>query len=194
MVLEGRVKLSATSAQGKALVLGIFGIGAVLGLAGAVLGRPCAVTAEVMQPTRTVFIARNEVLREIRGNVVAAWQAAQLVSETCFFLLGKMTTVELAESAPQKMARCLLGLIAHNGNPDGEPEHLELTQEMIAQMVGLSRETVSRLLSRFRRSGVLDWTRSDFVIRNRRALEKLADLPEELEDDDLAGHARIAGM
>jgi CRP/FNR family cyclic AMP-dependent transcriptional regulator len=178
VVLEGRVKLSVNSPQGKAMVLGFFGPGAILGLAAAVLGRSHISTAETIQPTRAVFVPRNELLAEIRSHPIAAWQVAQLVSEHCYFLLTKMATVELSESAQQKMARCLLGLIHQKSAHEGAHVELNLSQETIAQMVGLSRETVSRLLSRLRRKGVLDWTRSDFIIRNRQALEKLADLPE----------------
>jgi CRP/FNR family transcriptional regulator, cyclic AMP receptor protein len=178
VVAEGRVKLSVNSAQGKVLVLGFFGPGTVLGLAGTILGRAHAATAEALKPTAAVFVARSELAREMRGDAKAARQVAELMSEACYFLLTRMAAVELSESARQKLARCLLGLLAHHANHEGVPVQLELNQETIAQMVGLSRETVSRLLSQFRRKGVLDWTRSDFVIRNRRALEKLAALPE----------------
>lgn len=89
-----------------------------------------------------------------------------------------MPTVELSESAQQELARCLLGLLNHHSADHGAHVELNLSQETIAQMVGLSREMVSRLLSPLRRKVGLHWTRSDFIVRNRRALEKLADLPE----------------
>jgi CRP/FNR family cyclic AMP-dependent transcriptional regulator len=156
VLLEGRVKLSVNSAQGKALVLGT---GTIIGLAATVLGRPHVSTAETIQATSAVFVPRDKLLEELRTQPLAAWQAAQLVSESCYFLLTKMATVELSESAQQKMARCLLGLLNHHSAHDGAHVELNLSQESIAQMVELSREIVSRLLSRLRRKGVLDWTR-----------------------------------
>ncbi len=178
VVVEGRVKESLTSSQGKTLVFGFFGPGTALGLAATVLGRPHIATAEAVQETSAVFVPRRELIREMQSNPMAAWHVAQIVSESCCFLSAKIGTVELADSATQKMARCLLGLMGQNASGDGEPAHLDLNQETIAQMVGLSRETASRLLSRFRRKGLLNWTRSDCVIRNRRALERLADFPQ----------------
>jgi CRP-like cAMP-binding protein len=177
IVLDGRVKLSVNSPYGKTMVLGFFGSGTILELAAVILGRPHISTAETTQPTTAVFVPRDQLIAEIKGQPLAAWHVTQLVCEHCYFLLTKMATVELSESAEQKMARCLLGLINNNS---GHREHVELnlSQETIAHMVGLSRETVSRLLSRLRQKGVLDWTRSDFIIRDRQALEKLADLPE----------------
>lgn len=194
VVLEGRVKLSVNSPQGKAMVFGFFGAGTILGLAAATLGRLHVSTAETIQATKAVFVLRSELVAELRSEPSAAWQAAQLISEHCYFLLTKMTTMELSESTQQKMARCLLGLI--DQYPEHERAHVELnmSQETIAQMVGLSRETVSRLLSRMRRKGVLDWTRSDFIIHNRRELERLADFSE--ADDGAVGGAdrrRVAG-
>lgn len=178
VVLDGRVKKSVTSSQGKALVLGLFGSGTALGLATTILGRPHHATAEAMQDTQAIFIPRHELIREIRTNLSSAWQVAQLISEDYCFLTAKIGTVELADSAAQKMARCLLGLVVNNADGEGGAVRLNLNQEMIAQMVGLTRETVSRLLSRFRKQGVLDWTRAACIIRNRRALENLADLPQ----------------
>lgn len=176
VILDGRVKLSVNSRNGKEMIVGFFGPGTVLELAAVVLGRAHISTAETVQPTRAVFVSRKQLIAEIQAQPLAAWHVTQLVCEHCYFLLTKMAAVELSESAQQKMARCLLGLI-NNHWDEGARVEMNLTQEVIAQMVGLSRETVSRLLSRLRRMGVVDWKRADFVIRDRRALERLADFP-----------------
>jgi len=179
VVLDGRAKLSVNSLRGKTLLLGFFGPGTILGLASAILGRIHAATAEVMIPTKVVFVSRKEVMSEMQGDAMAARQAAELVSEACYFILTKMRAVELSESTGQKLARCLLGLLAHNTGSGGEAAlQLDLSQEIIAQMVGLSRETVTRLLSRFRRKHIVDWKRSGLIIQDRKALERLADFSE----------------
>jgi CRP/FNR family transcriptional regulator len=175
VVLEGSAKLSVNSAQGKTMVLGLFGPGTILGLAAAVLGRTHAATAEVLRPTKVLFVPRKDLVREIRCDATAARQTAELVSEACYFTLDKMKTVDLSQSAVQKLARCLLGLVAHS--PSGETP-LKLGEETIAQMVGLSRETVSRLISRFRRDQIVNWVGSRIVIQDKRTLEKLADFSE----------------
>ena len=188
VVLEGRVKLSINSAQGKTLLLGIFGPGTILGLAAAVLGRAHSATAEILQATRIIFVSRTELLGEMQGDAKVACQVAELVSEACYFILGKMRAVDLSQSAGQKLSRCLLGLLAHNPGPSGEASlKLDVSQETVAQMIGLSRETVARLLSRFRRKRIFDWKRSGFVIIDKSALEKLADFSE--TDSSFAGSA-----
>ncbi|HVB87534.1 MAG TPA: Crp/Fnr family transcriptional regulator [Candidatus Dormibacteraeota bacterium] len=178
VIVEGLVKLSINSAQGRAMVLGFFGSGTVLGLAAAILGNTHVSTAEIIQRTSAVFVPRKKLLEELRTQPLAALHVAQLVSEHNYFLMAKIAQVELSEGAEQKLARCLLGLFNNNSRGNRANVKSNVSQEIIAQMVGLSRETVSRLLSRLRRKGVLDWKRSDFIIRNRTALEKLADIPD----------------
>ncbi|MGC2703311.1 MAG: Crp/Fnr family transcriptional regulator [Candidatus Acidiferrales bacterium] len=179
VVLEGRAKLTVNSSRGKTLLLGFFGPGTILGLASAILARIHAATAEIMIPTKVLFVSRKELVREMEGDAMAARHAAELVSEACYFILTKMRDVELSESTGQRLARCLLGLLAHNADSGGEAAlQLDLSQETIAQMIGLSRETVTRLMSRFRTKHIVDWKRSGLVIQNRKALERLADFSE----------------
>jgi CRP-like cAMP-binding protein len=178
VVLEGRVRKSMTSPQGKALVLGFYGPGSVLGLDANIPGRRYGATAEAAQRTEALIVPRLELLAEIQNNATAGWQVAQLLSESCYFFRSKLGSIELSESASQKVARCLLQLAADSADVDGEHIYLRLSQETISQMVGIARETVSRQLSRLRKNGVLRWSRSGMVIQNRRALEDLANFPQ----------------
>jgi len=179
VILDGCVKLSLNSADGRTLLLGFFGPGTILGLGAAILERSHVGSAEVLRPTKAAFVPRKELAREIQGDTGAARKAAELVSEDYYFILSKMRAVDLSQSARQKLARCLLGLIAHHTSTSGdEVLKLDMSQETIAQMVGLSRETVTRMLSHLRKRGILDWNHSSLLIRNRRALANIADLPE----------------
>jgi CRP-like cAMP-binding protein len=177
VVLGGRVKKFITSAQGRTLVIGLYGPGSVAGLAANILGRAYEVTAETVQRTEVLIVPRRALLEEMERDATAACLVARLLAEDRYFLMGKLGTVELSESAPQTVARCLLGWNTQDANGDGQTVNLDVSQETIAQMTGLARETVSRQLSQFRKAGVLEWKRTNFVIRNRKALERLADLP-----------------
>jgi CRP-like cAMP-binding protein len=158
-------------------VIGLYGPGSVAGLAANVLGRAYEVTAETVQRTEVLIVPRRALLEEMERDATAACLVARLLAEDRYFLMGKLGTVELSESAPQTVARCLLGWNTQDANGDGQTVNLDVSQETIAQMTGLARETVSRQLSQFRKAGVLEWKRTNFVIRDREALERLADLP-----------------
>lgn len=182
VILEGRARLAVNSAQGKTLVLGFFGTGTILGLAAAILGRPHATTAETLKPTKILFVSRKELVREMRVDATAACRAAEIVSEVCYFLLSKMRAVELSQSAEQKLARCLLGLLSHNRGCEEGPVQLDLSHESLAQLIGVSRETVSRILSRLRSERILHCERSALSVRDRSRLERIANWKGDSED------------
>jgi CRP/FNR family transcriptional regulator len=50
---------------------------------------------------------------------------------------------------------------------------LALTQEEIAQLVGTTRESITRIFSRLKRGGVLEQNGSTLVILNRAALVRM---------------------
>jgi CRP/FNR family cyclic AMP-dependent transcriptional regulator len=178
IVLLGRVRKFFASVHGKTLTLGFFGPGSVLGLDANILGRTYLTTAQADQTTEVLRIPRRDLIAELQSDAAAAWQALQIVSEQCRFLRGRLRSLELSESSSQKIAQCLLVLIAES-SAEGDFVRLNLSQETIAQMAGVSRETVTRLFSRCRKKGVLNWNRrADATVWNRRSLETLAALAE----------------
>lgn len=180
VVLEGHATLSVTSAGGKTLFLGLYGPGTILGLAAAVLNRPHAATAEILKPSEVLFVPRSELIREMRADVAAACRVAEFVSAVCYFLVSQMVAAELC-SAEQKVARCLVGLLVENRScSEALPVRLDLSQEAVAQIIGISRETVTRILSRLRAKRILSWRRSSLVISDRKMLERIANLNDEV--------------
>ena len=65
-----------------------------------------------------------------------------------------MRTIGLSHSAAEKLARFLLDLSADHEEGKGEVR-LTLTHEEIAQMIGASRETVTRLFADFKKKQLL---------------------------------------
>ena len=81
-------------------------------------------------------------------------------------------TAEMME--PGQFAKLLLSWSLNGGNAT-EPAHLKLTltHEEIAEMIGTTRETVSRLFSDFRKKQLLQLKGTTLIIRNKPALEKM---------------------
>jgi len=174
LVLEGSVQLSVSSPNGKSLILGFFGPGTVLGLESAILGWPHIGTAEITEPARLAFMERNDLLRHLAQTENAAFEAAEFASESCYFFLNRIKTVELSESAQEKLVRLLLELQPQvQSSIDQHTLRLHASQEAVARMIGTSRETVTRLLSRLKRKGILDCKRSTLIIRDLDALRKM---------------------
>ena len=174
ILCTGKVKLSTSAADGKTLILRISEIGEVLGLAAVVSGKPYQSTAEVLEPTQTNFINRSEFLEFLREHGEAALRVAQQLAENYHHALDEMRTIGLSHSAGEKLARFLLDWIAEHHQGNGEIKvKLTLTHEEIAQMIGASRETVTRLFTDFKKKQILQIKGSTLVIRDRSGLEKI---------------------
>src|ERR1700756_1656265 len=174
ILCNGRVKLSTSSADGKTLILRISEPGEVLGLPATVTGKSYELTADIIGPAQANFIARNDFLNFLRENGDAALRVAQQLGETYHLAISEMRTIGLSHSASEKLARFLLEWAANCPEEKGQVRiKMTLTHEEIAQMIGSSRETVTRLLADFRRKQLLQVMGSTLVIKNKSALESI---------------------
>src|SRR6516225_2661510 len=170
----GRVKLSTSSADGKSLIVRIAETGEVLGLPATVTGKPYELTADVLEPAQANFISREDFLVFLRQHGEAALRVAQQLGETYHSAIAEMRTIGLSHSASEKLARFLLDLSEDRGDAKGEIRvTLTLTHEEIAQMIGTSRETVTRLFADFKKRQLLQVKGSTVIIKNKTELERV---------------------
>jgi len=170
----GRVKLSTSSADGKSLIVRIADPGEVLGLPATITGKPYELTAEVIEPTQANFIARGDFLAFLRQHGEAALRVAQQLGETYHSAIAEMRNIGLSHSVGEKLARFLLDLSESHDNGKGEVKvTLTLTHEEIAQTIGASRETVTRLFGEFKRKQLMKVKGSTLIIKNKAGLESV---------------------
>jgi len=176
ILCSGRVKLSTSSADGKTLILRVPEKGEILGLAATVSGEAYHATAEVLEPTQANFIARPDFLDFLREHGEAALRVAQQLSENYHLAINEMRTIGLSHSAAEKFARFLIEQASASPKQEGELRlTLTLTHEEIAQMIGSSRETVTRLFSDFKKRQLLQVKGSTVVIQDIAALRNFAE-------------------
>jgi CRP/FNR family transcriptional regulator, cyclic AMP receptor protein len=174
ILCNGKVKLSTSSADGRTLILRIADTGEVLGIPATVTGKPYELTAEVIEPTQANFIPRQDFLNFLRDHGDAALRVAQQLGEVYHSAIAEMRSIGLSHSVSEKLARFLLDVSASHGDAKGEVKFtLTLTHEEIAQMIGSSRETVTRLFSDFKKKQLVQVKGSTVIIRNKAALENL---------------------
>ena len=187
IVCSGKVKLSTSSVDGKTLILRISEPGELLGLPATMTGTAYELTADVIEPSQLNFIERNNFLAFLKDNAEAALRVAQQLGENYHAAIAEMRTIGLAHSAREKLARFLLEWATNYPEEKGQVRlKLTLSHKEIGQMIGLSRETVTRLFSDFRKKQWLRVTGSNVVIKNRFALENIINCvgdssPQELE-------------
>jgi CRP/FNR family transcriptional regulator, cyclic AMP receptor protein len=170
----GKVKLSTTSADGRSLILRISEPGEILGLPATVTGKSYELTADVIEPAQANFISRQDFLHFLREHGEAALRVAQQLGENYHSAIAEMRTIGLSRSAAEKLARFLLDISADHEEGQGEVKlTLTLTHQEIAQMIGASRETVTRLFADFKKKEFLQVKGSTLIIKSKMGLESV---------------------
>jgi len=174
IVCQGRVKLMTTNADGKTLIVKIAQPGEVLGLQSVVTGNPYELTVETLQPSQLAFVSREQFLRFLRTHPDACLRATQHLSSDCHSAYDVIRSIGLCHSVAGKLARLLKQWSTEGRTNNGMVRmKMSLTHEELAQLIGSSRETVTRILGDFRRRGVLELNGATLTIRNQAALEAL---------------------
>jgi CRP/FNR family cyclic AMP-dependent transcriptional regulator len=176
VLCSGKAKLSTTSRDGKVLILKIAEAGEVLGLSAVIAGEPFELTAETAGPCQINFVEREALVRLIEKNGEFGLHASQALSREFQSAYRDIHDLVLARSSAGKLARLLLSWtpIREQFEPPEIRVRASLTHEEMAQMIGSSRETVTRLLSDLKKKEFIRLDGSTLVIRNRTALEALA--------------------
>lgn len=172
VLASGRVKLFTSSADGKTFVLKFAEPGELLGLAGTLSGQPYEAWAEAIQPAQSGFVERRHLVHLMRHHRETALQLAMHLGESYCTAIAGVRVMGFSRSASQKLAIFLLDWWNSN-RPLHEPAGVLFTSthEEIAQVIGISRETVTRLLTRFRKQGFIEWRGCHLAIRGEVALQ-----------------------
>ncbi|HKR59715.1 MAG TPA: Crp/Fnr family transcriptional regulator [Pyrinomonadaceae bacterium] len=176
LLSNGRAKISITSADGKTLVLRIAEPGELLGIKAALTGQPYEATVETLGRCRIDFISREALLKLLARDRKACLGVARALAGKLSGAFEHARLVLLPQSAQEKLARLLIGWCEKSGKrtPHGTRIESGLTHEEIAQMICVSRETVTRALSELKRKHIVSWLGNTFYVRNRKALESVA--------------------
>jgi CRP/FNR family transcriptional regulator, cyclic AMP receptor protein len=174
IVRRGRIKLSVCARDGKTLILRVAAAGEMLGVAAVISGREYEATAAAMEPSEITFIRQSDVLRFMRLYPEFAVHVTQHLSRDYTSTCREIRDLMLSDSASEKLARLLVGWLDQSAeSPHPDQMKLALTHEEIGQMIGSSRETVTRLLAGFKKQHLIQQHGATVTVPNRIALESL---------------------
>jgi CRP/FNR family transcriptional regulator, cyclic AMP receptor protein len=175
VLCKGSAKLSINSPGGKTMIVKLAEPGEVLGLSATMSGKPYEVTAQTIDPCQVNFIKRDDFLKFLKDDVEVCFKVAEQLGEKYHNACKEVRLLGLSHSAAEKLAMLLLDWNSRNGDAKPEPRlTLRLTHEEIAQMIGTSRETVTRLFADLRKQQIVQTKGSTLVIRNTEALRDIA--------------------
>ena len=172
MLCQGRVKLSTCSRDGKVIILRIAEAGEVLGLSATVSDSNYEATAEILEPCQVNFVRKDDFLRFLAQNTEACFSAIKQISHKYHTAYIQVRSFGLSHTAADKLAKLLLEWSKTNNNGNGS-SHLKIsyTHEEIAEMIGTSRETVTRILKDFKTRKLIDVKGLDLVIHDLKKLD-----------------------
>jgi CRP/FNR family transcriptional regulator len=167
IICSGRVKLTTSSSEGKTLIVKIAEAGEVLGLSGTILATAFEVSAETLEPSQINFIRREDFVGFLNAYPEACMHTAEQLSEKYHSAQREIRSLGLSQSTSEKLARLFLDWCNRSGEktPKGIRLKVLLTHEEIAQMIGTTRETVTRLLSDFKRRKMIEVKGSSIFVQ-----------------------------
>lgn len=175
VLCAGKVKLTTTSKEGKVLIFKMVEPGEIIGLSAMISGDAYPMTAETVGPCLVNFVEREALLRLMERSGELGLRSALAVSRDLQTACRDVHDLILARSSSGKLARFLLSRASHaSGANQVVRINSPITHEEMAQRIGASRETVTRLLSDLKKRDLIRCEGSTLVINNRNALEAMA--------------------
>src|SRR5258708_25731332 len=172
-ILEGNVRISVPSPEGKEIVLAILHPGEVFGEIALLDGKGRTADARAMTRCSVAILDRRDVLAFFERHP-SAWP--KLVEVLCDRL--RRTDQHLAEMAllevPLRLAKVLLRMLV-DGEASPTARKVPLSQRELGNIVGASRESVNKCLNEWQRRGIVTIEDNLITIANRKVLEQMAD-------------------
>lgn len=175
LLCSGKAKLTASSTQGRSLIVRVAEAGELLGLSAVVSNADYEVSAQTLEPAQVSYLPRPDFLRFLQKYGEVSVRVAEHLSMELRRAYTQVARIALAPTARAKLAGLLLDWAGVDSQPParGARFHLRLTQEEIGELIGSSRETVSRLLNDFRRKGLIDLKGTLITLPDPRRLEAI---------------------
>lgn len=172
-VLGGRVKVVKALADGRELILEIFGTGDPVGAIASYEEGDFPATAVALEPATLLSVPRRELFRLLAENPMLARGLLLGLTRRMFELTRKLA--ERSSRVEFRTARLFLTLAARFGRPEGQAVRIPvlLSRQEIADLVGTTQETAIRVMSRWGKEGIVTTEKDGFLIADPRQLEAI---------------------
>lgn len=153
-VLSGGVRLSQNTESGKHILFSTFSPGTWFGVISEFDGLPRPHTAIAVEPTRLLQIS-SHAFREI---VSSDWRNCFDLARSVVVLfrgaLDRLSALR-AQPYPARVAQALLAMSDHEAGAGGDEVAPRVTQDDLAAIVGVTRQTINRLLTAWEDEGLV---------------------------------------
>ena len=172
VVLAGEVKVVLIGEDGREVILSILRSGDFFGEMSLIDDQPRSAHVIATEDSNLLVLRRNEFRQCLEQAPRIALGLLQALSRRLRRADDKIGGLVLLDVSG-RVARVLVELADEH---DGEHIPRKITHHMLAQMIGSSRETVSRTIRDLGNRGLIEVSRKHITIRHRAGLEQLAGL------------------
>lgn len=172
IICSGRVKMTTSSADGRTLILRVAEAGEVLGVSSTVANRRYEVSAQTITPCQINSIRQDDFLRFMETFTEVAFHSAQSLADAYQATQRDVRNLGLSATVAERLVHLLLEW-AVDAEVEGKELsfRVELTHEEIAELIGTTRETITRTLTDLRKRNLIGVDGAMFTIYDRKALE-----------------------
>ena len=135
-------------------------------------GQPRTAAATTLAPTELIIIQRDQFLALVQREPKLAVHLIELLCRRVRWTSQQMEDSSLL-NVPARLAKRLLSLATSHGRPTPDGPQLKLSQEELAQFLGLSRQIVNKHLQTWKKKKWISLGRGSIVIGDERALRTL---------------------
>lgn len=173
-VVKGRVRISNQGLDGRAVVFDFVDAGEIFGEIALLDGEGRSADATAAEDTELLVLERRDLLPLLERDPKLC---LQLLTVLCGRLRRTTEQVEdlLFLVRPARLAKVLIRLAGEYGTKveGGISIDLELSQRELGDLTGMTRESMNRQLTEWRRDGLVDLAGGHVIVRRMAALERL---------------------
>jgi CRP/FNR family cyclic AMP-dependent transcriptional regulator len=170
IVREGRVKVVLIGEDGREVILGVLGVGDHFGELSLIDNQPRSAHVIAMEDANLIVLYRDDFRRRVETSPAVALALLTELSRRLRRADEKIGGLVLLD-VPGRIARLLLDLAEQGGDATIDKP---LTHQTIAQIIGASRETVSRAMKEFQDAGWITVQRRRITVADAAALKQRA--------------------
>lgn len=172
IIISGQVKIVMLSNDGREHILGLLRERDFFGEMSILDGEPRSATAIALVDTKAISITREDFTKVLRNNPDIS---IKIMFVLCKRLRRADRHVESLAflSAPGRVARTLTELADEQGVQDGNTIVInhKMTRQEFANIAGTSRETLTRVLMDFQDEGILDISKNQIILVDKKSLK-----------------------
>jgi CRP-like cAMP-binding protein len=171
-VVTGRVRISASTREGKEVFLNIMEPGDTFGEIALLDGNSRTAAATALAACELMIIPRAQFLALLQREPMLAIHLLQLLCQRIRWTSGQAEDSALL-SVPTRLARRLISLAKLHGQRSTKGVQLVISQEEMGRFLGVSRQAVNQYLQEWRAQGWVDVGRGKVTVIDESALQAM---------------------